>query len=159
VRVKISRHQMPKKDNQKRSRTSKAGILVVDDEPHVADTLRDILVYEGFKVEVADNGKQALDRLMSGHHFDLVITDMKMPEMDGLELLRRIRQLKLGKNVPIIVLTGYATLKSGLQAIKEGAYDYISKPFSINPLMNVVHEVLKTTIEGFSGKNRVRGRG
>jgi DNA-binding NtrC family response regulator len=120
---------------------SKGRILLVEDEPHVAETLRDILVHEGFQVETAENGKKALGRLTRGHRFDLVITDMKMPEMDGLELLRQTQ--KLGKNLPVIVLTGYATFKNGLQAIREGVYDYVSKPFSIGLLMDVVHEALK----------------
>jgi DNA-binding NtrC family response regulator len=120
---------------------SKGRILLVEDEPHVAETLRDILVHEGFQVETAENGKKALGRLTRGHRFDLVITDMKMPEMDGLELLRQTQ--KLGKNLPVIVLTGYATFKNGLQAIREGVYDYISKPFCIGLLMDVVHEALK----------------
>ena len=132
---------MHEKNNETKSHKSKAMILVVDDEPQVADTLRDLLEYEGFKVETAENGRQALDRLTSGHRFDLVITDMKMPEMDGLELLKRVQKLR--KNLPVIVLTGYATLKNGLQAIKEGVYDYVSKPFSVDLLISVVHQALK----------------
>ena len=120
---------------------SKGTILVVEDEPRVAETLRDILTLEGFQVETAENGRQALDSLTSGHRFDLIITDMKMPEMDGLELLREVQ--KLSKDLPVIVLTGYATLKNGLQAIREGVYDYVSKPFSVNLLIYVVHEALK----------------
>lgn len=135
------KHRMHEKNNETKSHKSKAMILVVDDEPQVADTLRDLLEYEGFKVETAENGRQALDRLTSGHRFDLVITDMKMPEMDGLELLKRIQKLR--KNLPVIVLTGYATLKNGLQAIKEGVYDYVSKPFSVDLLISVVHQALK----------------
>jgi DNA-binding NtrC family response regulator len=114
---------------------------VVDDEPQVAETLRDILVHEGLQVEVAENGRQALDLLMNGNRFDLIITDMKMPEMDGLELLRHVRQLK--ENLPVIVLTGAANFKNGLEAIREGVFNYISKPFSVRLLMNIVHEALK----------------
>jgi DNA-binding NtrC family response regulator len=132
---------MHEKSSETKSHKSKAMILVVDDEPQVADTLRDLLEYEGFKVETAENGRQALDRLTSGHRFDLVITDMKMPEMDGLELLKRVQKLR--KNLPVIVLTAYATLKNGLQAIKEGVYDYVSKPFSVDLLIRVVHQALK----------------
>jgi len=119
----------------------KPRILVVDDEPEVAAALRDLIEYEGFRVETAENGRQALHYLKRGRRFDLIITDMNMPEMDGLELIRRVRQLK--KNLPVIVLTGYATFKSGLEAIREGVYDYVSKPFSVNLLMNVVHEALR----------------
>ncbi len=72
----------------------KAWILVVDCEPQSADTLRDILVTEGFDVETAENEMQAIDLLRSVQHFDLLITEMKLPEMDGLELLRMIRPIK-----------------------------------------------------------------
>jgi DNA-binding NtrC family response regulator len=135
------KHRIHEKNSETKSHKSKAMILVVDDEPQVADTLRDLLEYEGFKVETAENGRQALDRLTIGHRFDLVITDMKMPEMDGLELLKRVQKLR--KNLPVIVLTAYATLKNGLQAIKEGVYDYVSKPFSVDLLISVVHQALK----------------
>jgi DNA-binding NtrC family response regulator len=132
---------MHRRNKKTRPRRSKTRILVVDDEPQVAETLLDILVHEGLQVEVAENGRQALDLLMNGHRFDLIITDMKMPEMDGLELLRHVRQLK--ENLPVIVLTGYATVENGLEAIREGVFNYISKPFSVRLLMNVVHEALK----------------
>jgi DNA-binding NtrC family response regulator len=123
---------------------SKGTVLVVDDEPRVAETLRDILTLKGFQVETAENGRQALGHLTSGHRFDLIITDMKMPEMDGLELLREIQ--KLSKDLPVVVLTGYGTPENGLQAKREGAYDYISKPFSIELLMRVVHGALKDKV-------------
>jgi CheY-like chemotaxis protein len=106
---------MREKHDPRRLEESKATILVVDDEPQVAETLREILEFEGFQVEIAENGRRALERLTSDRHFDLIITDMKMPEMDGLELLRRVKELR--KNLPVIVLTAYATLKNGLQAI------------------------------------------
>ena len=83
---------------------SKGTVLVVDDEPRVAETLRDILTLEGFQVETAENGRQALGHLTSGHHFDLIITDRKMSEMDGLELLREVQ--KLSKDLPVVVLPG-----------------------------------------------------
>jgi DNA-binding NtrC family response regulator len=132
---------MHEQDNETRSHKSKATILVVDDEPQVAEVLRGILEFEGFEVETVENGKQALDRITSVDRFDLIITDMKMPEMDGLELLTQVQ--KLSKDLPVIVLTAYATLKNGLNAIKDGVYDYVSKPFSVKILMNVVHEALK----------------
>ena len=131
---------MRDKDKQTESYESKARVLVVDDEPQVARTLRDILVYQGFDVEVTGNGRQALDHLFNSHPIDLIITDMRMPEMDGLELLKRVRQVR--KDLPVIVLTGYATLKSGLEAIKEGVNEYLSKPFEVRELMRAVNEAL-----------------
>jgi len=125
---------------------SKARILVVDDEPLVAETLRDLLAYGGFDVETAENGKKAVDLLTRSHHFDLMITDMKMPEMDGLELLSQVHQLK--KNLPVIILTGCATVENGIHSLEEGAYDYVLKPFNTEKLMLVVREALESRSTG-----------
>jgi len=135
------RDHMHDKDSKLGFHKSKTRILVVDDEHEVAGNVRDVLVYEGFEVETAGNGRQALDLLMSGRRFDLVITDIRMPEMDGLELLRKVRQLS--ENLPVIVMTGNATTKKALRPIGEGAFDYISKPFGIKVLIRVVYEALK----------------
>jgi DNA-binding NtrC family response regulator len=121
---------------------SKARILVVDDEPQVAEILRDLLVFAGYDVETAENGKQAIDLLMTPRHFDLVITDMKMPEMDGLELLRLTH--RLNKTLPIVILTGCATVDNGIQSLEEGAYDYVLKPFNTEKLILVVRQALKS---------------
>ncbi|MBW2057246.1 MAG: response regulator [Deltaproteobacteria bacterium] len=120
---------------------SKARILVVDDEPEIASVLRDLLVFAGFDVETAANGKQAIDLLTTARHFDLMITDMKMPEMDGLELLKMTHQLK--KHLPVIILTGCATVDNGIHSLEEGAYDYVLKPFNTEKLILVVREALK----------------
>jgi CheY-like chemotaxis protein len=132
---------MSRKDNQTTSHELKVRALVVDDEPDVAGTIRGVLEHEGFEVETAQNGRDALDLLVSGPQFDVVITDVRMPEMDGLELLRQVRKLR--KNLPVIVLTGYASEKDGLEALDEGAFDYISKPFKVKALMEVVRGALK----------------
>lgn len=120
---------------------SKARILVVDDEPEIASVIRDLLTFAGFDVETAANGKQAIDLLTTARHFDLMITDMKMPEMDGLELLKMTHQLK--KTLPVIILTGCATVDNGIHSLEEGAYDYVLKPFNTEKLMLVVREALK----------------
>jgi DNA-binding NtrC family response regulator len=132
---------MHKENDRTRSCISKARILVVDDESHVAETLRDVLEYQGFATEIAQNGKEALDRLMGGVYFDLIITDMVMPEMDGLELLKHVRQLN--KDLPVIVLTGYADFERGFAAIKEGVSHFMSKPFSVRLLIDAVDDALK----------------
>ena len=124
---------------------SKPRILVVDDEPEVVETLRDILVFKGFDVETAENGAEAIDRLKSAHHFDLLITDLRMPGMDGLELLRQARKLR--KNIPAAILTGNATFEDGLLAVEGGALEfvleYIAKPINLRDLMTVVHRALR----------------
>jgi len=119
----------------------KARILVVDDEPEIAETLQDLLVFAGFDVETAENGKQAIDLLTTARHFDLVITDMKMPKMNGLELLRLSHQLR--KHLPVVILTGYGTVDNGIHSLEEGAYDYILKPFNTEKLLRVVQGALK----------------
>jgi two-component system response regulator AtoC len=115
---------------------SRARILVVDDEPVVAETIRSILANAGFRVETAENGKRALDLLGGGHPFDLIIADMKMPEMGGLELLKLIRQLR--EDLPVIILTGWATVENGIESIEMGACDYVLKPFTVERLMSAV---------------------
>jgi DNA-binding NtrC family response regulator len=115
---------------------SKARILVVDDEPQVTETIRQILVLTGFHVETAENGKQAIERIRSGQKFDLIITDMKTPEMDGLELLKLIHQVR--ENLPVIMLTGHGTIENALDAVEQGAWDYVLKPFRVQKLMATV---------------------
>jgi DNA-binding response OmpR family regulator len=122
---------------------SKPRILVVDEEPEVAHTIRDALVHGGFEAETAENGKQALNFLRARHHFDLLIIDLR-PGMDGLELLRQARKLR--KNTPAAILTGNATFEDGLLAVEGGALEYvleyIAKPINLRDLMTVVHRVL-----------------
>ena len=115
---------------------SKARILVVDDEPEIVEVLRDLLMFAGFDVETAENGKRALDLLTTTRQFDLVITDMKMPEMDGLELLRLTHQLD--KRVRVVILTGHPTVDNGIHSLEEGACDYVLKPFNTEKLMRAV---------------------
>lgn len=118
-------------------------ILVVDDDPQVVATIRDILVSEGFDVETAENGKEAIDLVMGSHQFDLVITDMKMPDMDGLEVLRQVQQYK--KYLPVIVMTGYATVENGMRCVEAGAYNYIVKPFDTKSLIRLVTDSIETS--------------
>jgi DNA-binding response OmpR family regulator len=103
-------------------------ILVVDDEEDILGLLSELLQRWGFEADTVTNGREALERFR-GRDFDLVLTDLKMPDMDGLELLRRIREEN--PRVPVLMLTGFPTVDSAVQAIQEGAYDYLIKP--INP--------------------------
>jgi DNA-binding NtrC family response regulator len=119
---------------------SKATILVVDDEPDVLKTIREILVVKGFDVVVAADGIQAVDAVASTQNLDLIITDMNMPGMNGLDLLKLIGRLK--RNLPIIILTGNATLENALESVKEGAWNYLFKPFSVEKLLSAVVRAL-----------------
>ncbi len=101
-------------------------LLVVDDEPSVRHMLGHLLSREGYLVTTAESGKQALEEL-AAHPFDVVLCDVRMSEMDGMELLERI--LERHPNTTVILMSAYGTVDQALEAIKRGAYDYISKPF------------------------------
>jgi two-component system KDP operon response regulator KdpE len=117
----------------------KGNILVVDDEPQITRVLKTTLSSQGYGVRSAADGQQALDE-MKNWPPDLVITDLRMPTMDGLELCRRVRK---ESRVPIIVLSvkGEETIK--VEALDAGADDYITKPFSVNELMARVRAALR----------------
>lgn len=115
-------------------------ILVVDDEKVIRDIMFDFLKGEGFDVTTVINGKEALNLLIK-EHFDLVLADLKMPVMDGMELLREIQNRKF--RIPTIVMTGFGTLESAVESMKRGAYDYIQKPFKMADVLAVVHRGIK----------------
>jgi DNA-binding NtrC family response regulator len=119
----------------------KARILVVDDDSQTAETLKDLLMFAGFEVETAGNGKQAIELLTTARHFDLLITDMQMPQMDGLQLLKLSHQVR--EHLPVIVLTGHGTVDNGIHSLEEGACDYILKPFNSEKLLRVVQGALR----------------
>ena len=115
-------------------------ILVVDDEPLVRRSLSEFLTLEGYTVSVASNGQEALN-MLKDYIADIVITDMKMPELDGLGLLREIK-----KDYPssaVIFITGYGSIESAVEAMKEGAFDYITKPIIDNEIRIVLQRLIK----------------
>lgn len=102
-------------------------ILIIDDEPDVLDVLENVLIEEGYDVTKALGGKAAIE-LLENRSFDLVITDLKMPQIDGIGVMKRIRQLK--KDLEIIVLTGFASVKTAVEAMRDyRVFDYLTKPF------------------------------
>ncbi len=116
-------------------------ILVVDDEVVIRELMFDILTDEGFAVEMAANGKEALDLIKEDRGFVVLFTDIMMPEMDGIQLVREAR--KLAPNLVPIVMTGYATLETARAAVKEGAYDYVLKPFNLSEIKMAVSNALE----------------
>ncbi len=117
-----------------------ASILVVDDEENAREGLSKILSKEGYRVETASNGKEAIDNLKR-QRYDLVITDMRMPLMDGFEVLREIK--KMDENIGVIMITAYGEVESYLEAMNMGAFEYINKPVRVNELKRVITKVLE----------------
>ncbi len=114
-------------------------ILVVDDEEGALELFKTILTDEGYEVSLAANGEEALS-LFRSHPFNLVITDIKMPVMDGLQLLQEIR--KTNFRTDVIMVTAYGEVESYLKAMSLGAAEYINKPIRIKELKRIVHKVL-----------------
>lgn len=106
----------------------KARIMVVDDEVGMCEFLRYLLEGEGYQVESAHNGLEALEKLKQANKpFDLILADIRMPGMDGLDLLRSVKQI--APDIIFIVMTGFASLETAIKVIKYEGYDYLVKPF------------------------------
>ncbi len=115
-------------------------ILVVDDEEDITEVLADLLSEMGYDVETARDGQEAWERIQADPHH-VVITDLKMPRMDGLGLLQAIREA--GHHSAVIIMTGFATVETAIEALKIGAYDYILKPFKVGELLQVVERAVE----------------
>ncbi|MDD5425766.1 MAG: response regulator [candidate division Zixibacteria bacterium] len=115
-------------------------IIVVDDEEIVLSLIRDTFEEEGYAIKTASNGEEAL-KLTFDETFDLLITDIRMPGMDGIELVRRVREKQ--PDIGVIFMTGYANLNSAKNAIKQGAFDYIMKPFEIAEIRKAVKDAIR----------------
>ncbi|MFT5143269.1 MAG: two-component system nitrogen regulation response regulator NtrX, partial [Thalassolituus oleivorans] len=109
-----------------------SSILVVDDEAAIRRTLREILEYEGFAVEEAADGQEALDKVKLSR-YDLILLDVKMPRIDGLEVLAKIAVDQ--PEVPVVMISGHGTIETAVEATKLGAYDFIEKPPDLNRLL------------------------
>jgi len=115
--------------------TSNISILIVDDEESVRDSLYNWFIDDGYQVDCAENAKQALSMLES-KNFNIILADIKMPGMDGLEMHRRIKSLN--KESIVIIMTAFASVTTAVQALKDGAYDYITKPFDPDDLSHLI---------------------
>ena len=116
-----------------------ANILVIDDERSIRSTLADILSFEKYKVDVASDGREGLNAITSGK-FDLVLCDIKMPEIDGMEVLRQV--VASERDIPVVMISGHADIKSAVECIKFGAFDFIEKPIDLNRLLITVKNAL-----------------
>jgi two-component system response regulator PilR (NtrC family) len=119
---------------------TKGNILVVDDEKSMREILEIFLTSEGYKVSVAENGEKAIDAVKKDI-YDLVITDMNMPKVGGLELLKNVKQLN--PDTIVVIITAFGTTESAVEAMKMGSYDYIQKPFQMDDIRLVVKNALE----------------
>jgi DNA-binding response OmpR family regulator len=110
----------------------KARILAVDDEPIILDSFRKILVVAGYSIDTVEKGKEALGLILK-RDYDFVFTDLKMPEMDGLEVTKAVKHLR--PDIDVIVITGYASIETAVETMKYGAMDYVQKPFTEDELI------------------------
>ena len=109
-------------------------ILVIDDERAIRNTLKEVLEFEDYQVEVAQNAEEALEKLKE-KAYNLIYCDIKMPGMDGMELLQMIKNDELLENVPIVMISGHGNIETAVDAIKKGAFDFIMKPLDLNRLL------------------------
>ncbi len=114
-------------------------ILVVDDDASLREFLEILLVQEGYDVKTADNGKSALE-VLDNENIALVISDIRMPGMDGMSLLRTIKSKR--PDMPVVLITAFASMDSAVTAMKEGAWDYLTKPFRIEELRSIIEKAL-----------------
>jgi DNA-binding NtrC family response regulator len=148
--------------------STSARIIVVDDEEQILHLLADYLEQAGFEVHCEPRGADALERIEKSH-FDILICDMKMPGMDGLEVLRRAREID--ENISAIVMTGYGTMDSAVRAMKLGAEDYLLKPLELEALtlaitrtlghraLRMDHMVLRARVATLEQAHGIIGRG
>ncbi|MBK8584845.1 MAG: sigma-54-dependent Fis family transcriptional regulator [Bacteroidetes bacterium] len=116
-----------------------AKILIIDDEKAICNTLKDILTYEKYEVEIANDGAEGIKKAETGN-FDLVLSDIKMPKMDGIEVLVKLQEMH--PDLPVVMISGHGTIETAVDALKKGAYDYISKPPDLNRLLVTVRNAL-----------------
>ena len=134
-----------------------AKILVVDDERAIRNTLKEILEFEGYSVELAEDGKQALEKV-GKEQYDLIYSDVKMPGMDGIEFLEEIRKIERSAvgpsqsdykttnvvgSCPVVMISGHGNIETAVEAIKKGAYDFIEKPLDLNRLLVATRNALE----------------
>ena len=120
-----------------------AKIIIIDDERGIRNTLREILADEGHEVEVAENGKQGLE-MAQAKAYDLIFSDIKMPEMDGLELLKALKEGEETAETPVVMISGHGDVETAVQALKMGAYDFLLKPLDLNRILITTKNALES---------------
>ncbi|MFY9308175.1 MAG: sigma-54 dependent transcriptional regulator [Bacteroidia bacterium] len=119
-------------------------VLIIDDEKSIRKTLREILEYEKYQVEEAADGVEGLGMIQKGK-FDMILCDIKMPKMDGIELLDKVMQLSA--DTPVVMISGHGTIETAVEAVKKGAFDFIAKPLDLNRLLVTLRNAMdKSTL-------------
>lgn len=119
-----------------------AKILLIDDEKSIRKSLREILEFEKYKVEEAEDGSQGLI-MASAENFDLILCDIKMPKLDGMELLNKLNEQNIDS--PIVMMSGHGNIETAVEAVKKGAYDFLAKPIDLNRLLVTVRNAIERT--------------
>lgn len=119
-----------------------AKILLIDDEKSIRKSLREILEFEKYKVEEAEDGSQGLT-MASAENFDLILCDIKMPKLDGMELLIKLNEQNIDS--PIVMMSGHGNIETAVDAVKKGAYDFLAKPIDLNRLLVTVRNAIERT--------------
>lgn len=114
-------------------------ILVVDDERSIRNTLKDILEYEKYEVDLAEDGIKALDKVKTAH-YDIILCDIKMPGMDGIEVLEKL--VEYIPDTPVVMISGHGNIDTAVESIKKGAFDYIEKPLDLNRLLITIRNAM-----------------
>uniref|UniRef100_UPI0032177C4F sigma-54-dependent transcriptional regulator n=1 Tax=uncultured Draconibacterium sp. TaxID=1573823 RepID=UPI0032177C4F len=114
-------------------------ILVIDDERSIRNTLKDILEYEKYEVDLAEDGNKGLERIRSAE-YDVVLCDIKMPGLDGIEVLERL--VVLAPDTPVVMISGHGNIDTAVDSIKKGAFDYIEKPLDLNRLLITIRNAM-----------------
>ena len=118
-----------------------AKILIIDDERAIRNTLKEILEFEGYEIDLAENGRVGVEKAKAGG-YDLIYSDVKMPEMDGIEVLETL-QKEEACDCPIVMISGHADVETAVKALKKGAYDFIEKPLDLNRLLVTTKNALE----------------
>lgn len=119
-----------------------SNILIIDDEKAIRKTLSEILSYEGYKIDEAGDGEEGL-RKFKEKEYDVILCDIKMPRIDGIEFLEKAKESN--PDIPIIMISGHGTIETAVEAVKKGAYDYISKPPDLNRLLITIRNAMDKT--------------
>jgi two-component system nitrogen regulation response regulator NtrX len=121
-----------------------AKLLIIDDEKSIRKTLREILEYEKYQVDEAADGTEGLG-LIQKNTYDVILCDIKMPKMDGMEVLDKI--MIQATDVPVVMISGHGNIETAVEAVKKGAFDFIAKPLDLNRLLVTIRNAMdKSTL-------------